>query len=427
MSDMQRIENDGPGEIRLMGNEPKRLGEFVQRAAPTMKQLAQGQLTDEKIQRLSGLAQIAMHNNDALAKCSTQSFFFAFLDAARTGLEWDGVDGALVPFWNKKAGVFEAKFMPMYRGLIRLLVESGVVLDVEAVPVYAGEEYRIERGTDPKIHHVVELGVDRSEDSLIGAYSVFWLRSGARKFHPMSKQELDRIRSFSKTADWGPWKDHFVAMALKTTIRLGCKTIPVSLKAKEAMEIDNRAETGGVSYSASVMPQGAQIPKVVDATEQAPALPRDATGGVVEDDELLADLEHQAKGAEAAEKQRKEDEKAAKAQSGSATKKKGPAKKKATAPEREVDPEPQQTEQEVTKSMRQAAALIRAMEDDKTIEDLDAHLDLLDAKRLDTADHNAVEAFHWASSRAIAGEDISDMPDGTRDDLNHAEALKSIE
>jgi recombination protein RecT len=245
------IEKKDPASTAI--SEAKTLADIVVRAEEMLAQVSEGAVDQRRLARLVVLTRIAAQRNPDLVACTRESMFWAVLDAARSGLEWDGEHGALVPYNVKGTdGRYrkEAKFLPMYRGLVHLLVESGAISGVEAVPVYKGDRFSVSRGTNPHIEHEPDMLGDRRDEDLVAVYAVFRLRDGTVRFDVMNRADIDKRRASSR-AKFGPWVDWYVEMALKTVVKHGSKLIPrVPAKAVEAINVDNRAESGERSRAA---------------------------------------------------------------------------------------------------------------------------------------------------------------------------------
>lgn len=234
--------------------DAKSIADLVTLAEEQLTAASGGKLDVQRVARLAVLTRIAAQKVPLLLQCTRSSLYWAFLDAARCGLEWDGNQGALIPYRNSKKGIVEAQFQPMVAGLIHLVGEAGVCVDIDAVPVFRGEHFEVRGGTNRGIDHVVAMDVERTYENLRAAYAVFHLRSGAVKFDVLSRQEIDERRKMSRATS-GPWFDWPVEMARKTVVKHGIKLLPrlsttAADRVASAVDIDNRAETGERSLSA---------------------------------------------------------------------------------------------------------------------------------------------------------------------------------
>lgn len=227
-------------------NDAKGVAELVTKAEAQLCAVSGRKLDGERVARLAVLTRMACQRNPDILNASRESMFWAFLEAARTGLEWDGEHGALVPFKVKQGEqwVTEVKFLPMVKGLVRLIAEAGVCTDVEAIPVYRGDVFRVIQGTSPSIVHEPDMLGDRSDAAMIAVYAVFRMRDGSIKFDVMARSEIEKRRASSKAQN-GPWSHWFVEMSRKTIIKHGIKFLPrVSVPLRDAVEIDTRADMG---------------------------------------------------------------------------------------------------------------------------------------------------------------------------------------
>lgn len=230
--------------------DARTFADLITRAEQQLTAASGGRLDTDRLARLNVLTRIAAQKNPDLLSCTRESVYWAFLDAARTGLEWDGEQGALVPYnvkipgSNPPAWRKEAKFIPMYRGLVHLLADAGVCHDIRAVLVYKGDVFRVIQGTAPQIIHEPDMVADRVDGDIVAAYAVFVLRDGTVKFDVMSRSDLLKRKDASR-AKFGPWQDWFGEMCLKTVIKHGTKVIPrLPIQARSAIDVDNRADTG---------------------------------------------------------------------------------------------------------------------------------------------------------------------------------------
>lgn len=172
-----------------------------------------------------------------LLEATPQSLFMALLEAASLGLVPNGALGEayIVPFNNKvkengaERWEIQAQFIPGYRGLIKLVRQSGVIRNVVARPVYRGDRFEVEYGIDEKLIHVPNLDGEQSQEDLTHVYAVAHFTDGeTTQFEIMSRKQIEAVRAVSKAKDSGPWKSWYIAMAIKTVIRRLVKYLPIS-------------------------------------------------------------------------------------------------------------------------------------------------------------------------------------------------------
>lgn len=248
MTAIQKTEQQAISMSSPVGNADA-MSALVTRAAQQLAQMSMGSVDAARVSRMALLTKMAARKNPALLKCRADSLLWSFLDAARCGLEWDGVEGALVPYGD------EARFMPMYQGMIRLATSSGLVKKISAAVVYAGDEFAVYRGTEERIHHVPSFSASQKDADIIAVYAVAVLMNGEKQFSVMSREQIERVRASSKGRDRGPWVDWFPAMAAKSAVRQLWKFLGRRQEGVDtAMDVDARAESGDEHLSRPLLP-----------------------------------------------------------------------------------------------------------------------------------------------------------------------------
>lgn len=168
----------------------------------------------------------------------------ALSKAGQAQLEPDGVQGALVPFKNKR-GEMLATFIPMYQGLLALVLRGGVFTRFSARAVYEADEFDVEMGTNERIHHRPALG---ERGRVIAYYFIAWPKDGsAPHFDWMTLDDVLEIKRRSKAADSGPWVSDFDEMGKKTVCRRALKTMPKDARTAQIMREMDEAEFDGPS------------------------------------------------------------------------------------------------------------------------------------------------------------------------------------
>lgn len=239
---------DTQAVARYNFNEPVGNGQGIVDLVTRMEQqfahAAGTPINHEKTMRMAMLCRMAAQKVPQLLQCSRESWLYALLDASKVGLEPDGEMAALIPYGK------EVRFAAMYRGLLHLVADAGICHDVEAVPVFKGDKFRVLLGTHRDIEHEPDLQASRTYDDMIACYAVFRLRDGSTKITVMSKEEIQKRRDVSR-AKSGPWFDWPVEQSKKTVIRNGLKLLPrISLQLTHAVDVDTRADIGSPALSA---------------------------------------------------------------------------------------------------------------------------------------------------------------------------------
>lgn len=194
------------------------------------------------IDRFTRLALSTLNQSPDLQKCDTASFMKAMMTCAQLGIEPSPVLGTcyLLPFNNRKANKTEVQFILGYKGMITLARRSGEILSMSVRPVYANDVFKIGFGMEDKLEHI-PYGCREDQDfaepgAFRGVYMVCKFKDGGHLIDYMPKAEIERHRAKSLAKDFGPWKDFYEEMALKTIIRKNFKYLPSSTDTIHAVE-----------------------------------------------------------------------------------------------------------------------------------------------------------------------------------------------
>lgn len=199
------------------------------------------------VDRMVKVALTAAAKTPKILQCSQESVMLSIMQAAELGLEPGGAlgEGYLVPYGQT------CQFIPGYRGLISLARRSGQIVSIEAHSVFAGDEFVVEFGLDPKLVHRPTLSKDRGE--ITAFYAIARIVGGGLQYDYMTRADVDSIRSRSKAGQSGPWVTDYAEMGKKTVIRRLFKTLPVSVELCRALELQAGAEAGEFDPSLEVM------------------------------------------------------------------------------------------------------------------------------------------------------------------------------
>lgn len=179
--------------------------------------------------RVAAVTLTAILRNPKLVEAATTSprgraaLAGAILDAARLGVEPDGVEAAIVPFRDRGSEPL-AQLLLMYRGRLKLARQTREIRTIEARVVHAEDEYRFRYGFEPTLEHVPSN--KEAAGPLVAVYAIASLVNGGRQFDWMWKHEVDAIRRRSRAAHEGPWVTDYEEMAKKTVLHRLCKLLP---------------------------------------------------------------------------------------------------------------------------------------------------------------------------------------------------------
>ncbi|MFA5379401.1 MAG: recombinase RecT [Dehalococcoidia bacterium] len=178
----------------------------------------------------------AIRASDALQKSDPESIKNAVVNIALTGASLNPAlqQAFLIPRKGKACLDFS------YRGLSKIAVDSGGVVDIDATVVYENDDFYYEMGLHPVLHHVPCLGGDRGKMKYV--YAVAVLPSGLRKFIVLDAKEIEKIKKVSAYGNAGPWKEWESEMWRKSAVKKLYKLLPQTDRMSTAVSLSNEAE-----------------------------------------------------------------------------------------------------------------------------------------------------------------------------------------
>jgi len=193
-------------------------------------------------ERLCRIGISAVSRNPKLMECAPDTIVGAIVNCASLGLEPNLLGHAyIVPFYNSSARRMEAQFQIGYKGALDLIRRTGAVSTISAHEVYDGDKFEYSYGLEDKLIHI-PCGED-DESKITHFYACYKLKDGGTGFIVTTRVQMEKHRDkFTKSKDkqgnvFGPWKDHFVSMALKTVILKLIKYMPISIEQQEVQTI----------------------------------------------------------------------------------------------------------------------------------------------------------------------------------------------
>lgn len=172
----------------------------------------------EKFQRVV-MNQIAA--NPSFLQKDRASLLSACMKAAGDGLLLDGREAALVSFGN------EVSYMRMVAGILKLIRNSGEVSTISTGVVHENDEFRHFTDDDGEhFHHEANHKTDRGQP--YAAFAMVRTKDGGVYIEVMNRDEIEKVRSVSKSKDSGPWKQWPGEMWRKTVVRRLSKRLPMS-------------------------------------------------------------------------------------------------------------------------------------------------------------------------------------------------------
>lgn len=198
------------------------------------------------VDRLLRVALMTVSRSSSLLECTAASLLGSIMLSAQLGLDIAAREAYLVPFKNKY-GKRECQLIPDYRGIMKLVRQSGMVSNFRARCVYKQDKLDIEEGLNPRLVHIQAYDHDFKDEDLIGVYTVAdfcgpdGIPTGLKDFQFMPIGAIKRIKNRSKAASDGPWVTDFAEMAMKTGIKHHAKTLPQNIQIATALQLDDRA------------------------------------------------------------------------------------------------------------------------------------------------------------------------------------------
>lgn len=205
------------------------------------------------VERFVRATMTAVQMNPQLLNADRRSFFASATKAAQTGLIPDGRESAIVTFGN------QAQFMPMLAGILKLVRNSGELASLDAQLVHKNDKFSYRPGIDLEPQHEPDWFGDRGE--AIGVYAVAKMKDGAAYVEIMNRQQIEAVRSVSRSSGKGPWVQWWDEMARKTVIRRLAKRLPLSTDLEGALDAEDEF----------IMPTDAPAPQAAEQAQQEPA------------------------------------------------------------------------------------------------------------------------------------------------------------
>lgn len=199
--------------------------------------------------KFTRVAITAIQNTPDLQAIASQSpaarnsIYTACARAAADGLMPDGREGAIVAFNRKVSGKGQpdkwekhAQWMPMVEGLRKMVRNSGEIANISVQVVRDKDSFDYQLGDQEYIIHKPAL---KARGAIVGAYSIATLKSGEKSREYMDVEEIEAVRTRSKSKDTGPWKTDYSEMCRKTVFRRHYKSLPKSTDLDKVIENDD--------------------------------------------------------------------------------------------------------------------------------------------------------------------------------------------
>ena len=189
--------------------------------------------------RIIQMASTTIARNPNIAKCTPVSLLGSVMQASILGFPPVEALGYcyFVPYGT------QVQFQIGYRGMIELARRSGRIKMVYAEVVREGDEFEVEFGLEPQLHHKPKLDPSKP---LTHVYAVCHFADGGHNFVVLSKQEIERLRlrnPMQKKGMSGAWLTDYEAMAKAKALKQLSKYLPLNIDTMTAIQSDEAVIT----------------------------------------------------------------------------------------------------------------------------------------------------------------------------------------
>lgn len=182
------------------------------------------------------------------------SMFASILAGAEIGLVPSDLLGEffLIPRSIKQDnGQYKLTVTPQvgYKGMVKILLRSGEIENIDAQIVYSGEKFKVALGTNPKLEHTPKYDIDRTADKITHAYAIAYYKSGKPQFTVLTRGEITAIRDRSKYPNNLYFNDKENPnrwMEKKCVLMQLSKLLDKDYYGSKAIELDSRIEGGAI-------------------------------------------------------------------------------------------------------------------------------------------------------------------------------------
>lgn len=177
--------------------------------------------------RFARVALTAINKTPKLLDCTRESVLSCMMTCSQFGIEPDGRLAHLIPFGKECTIIFD------YKSLIALAKRSGQVKSWRADKVCENDKFTYVNGV---VSHEIDFRNPRGKAYCF--YSDVTLNDGSHDYEVMHMDEIEFIRSKSRSGTSGPWREWFDEMAKKSCIRRHSKRLTLSPEFHDALEKD---------------------------------------------------------------------------------------------------------------------------------------------------------------------------------------------
>ena len=193
---------------------------------------------------------IRLFTTTDLQKCSPMSVLGATMQSAYLSLDLDPNLGEayVLARKNTKSNTIEASFQTGYKGLLKLVRNSGQLVDICVNIVYEKEPFELHYTLDGITFDHKPLPPSERGDKRMGAYLIAKLKEGYH-FEWMWAEEILEIKKLSQSGSspYSPWNSNSVStegMWKKTVVRRAVKFLPTSTDVQRIVNLEEAEDIG---------------------------------------------------------------------------------------------------------------------------------------------------------------------------------------
>lgn len=181
-----------------------------------------------KPERFARIALTALTRTPKLMECTKESVLKCCMELSSFGLEPDGRRAHLIPYGKECTLILD------WKALVELAKRSGQVKSWRAEKVCDNDKFSYINGV---VSHEIDFRKPRGNAYCF--YSDITLADGTHDYEVLHMDDINFIKSKSRAASSGPWKDFPDEMAKKSCIRRHSKRITLSPEFHDALDKDH--------------------------------------------------------------------------------------------------------------------------------------------------------------------------------------------
>lgn len=198
----------------------------------------------------------ALEKAPELKECTISSWRAAILNASQVGFVPNTNEQFCFLIPRQVKGTKVVSFEMGYQGIQQLMLEMPDIENVEAEIVHEKDEFDYELGSNKYIKHRPHRGRDRGKRT--ACYCIVTYTNGKQHFEVLERDEIEELKQnkiSGANSKYSPWyedennkfpNDPFGWMWRKTAIKQASKMVKKTNRLTEAIQADDKAETGTV-------------------------------------------------------------------------------------------------------------------------------------------------------------------------------------